>query len=253
MDTSAPSAWTTAVTVKFIELLPDDVETTMLATPAGTFAGTVVVMVVEVIPVMFAVTPPMLTPAPVNPDPVMVKAVPICPERGDTVLITGAGVADGAVTAKAKVKSGAMPVVTVMPALLLGRILGTFTTICVLLLVKTVALTPPILTWAPLKLRPLIVMVSFGAPLPGDTLLMVGGDVDGGATTDVVPHPPVLMLRAPPLYVTVTAFAAVQLTPLTVMGCCAPHTVAMRQPDAIAEAARIRILEIMLMICSFRG
>jgi len=140
---------------------------------------------------------------------------------------------------KAKVAAGATLVVTVM-LVIPGVALGTVATICVLLLVKMLAFDAPKLTAAPLRLVPLMVMLSPGAPLLGVTLLMVGGDVAGG--TGVVPQPPVLMFRAPPLYVTVTAFAAVQLTPLTVMG-CAPHTVATRAVDASTVAASRRIVE----------
>ena len=155
----------------------------------------------------------------------------------------------GAVTVKAKVAAGATLVVTVM-LVAPNVVLGTVTNICVLLLVETLAFDAPKLTAAPLRLVPLMVMLSPGAPLLGDTLVMVGGDVAGG--TGAVPHPPVLMFRAPPLYVTVTAFAAVQLTPLTVMG-CAPHTVVTKPTDAIAVAAIRRTVVKILMVCSFRG
>ena len=163
-------------------------------------------------------------------------------------LIAGATTV-GAVTVNAKVAGGATLPVTVM-LVAPGVALGTVTNICVLLLPVTVAFDAPKLTEAPVRLVPLIVMLSPGAPLLGDTLVIVGGDVGGG--TGVVPHPPVLMFRAPPLYVTVTAFAAVQLTPLTVMG-CAPHTVATNPTDAIAVAAIRRTVVIILMVCSFRG
>ena len=244
IETSAPvTGGDTVVTVKSFELLPDGVVTIILATPTGAPAGTAVVIVVDVIPVMLAATPPIVTvvtPEPVNPDPVIVKTVPTGPERAETVLITGTtGVTGAAVTAKMKLASGDMPFVTVMPAALLAGTLGTATTSRVLLVAKTAAFVPPILTWAPVKLVPLMVMESPGAPLVGDTLLTVGGDA--GGVTGVVPHPPVLMLRAPALNVTVTVFAA-QLTPLTVVT-CAPHTVAMKAVDAIAVVASIRTLE----------
>jgi len=85
-----------------------------------------------------------------------------------------------------------------------------------------------------------MVMVSSGAPLLGDTLLMLGGD-DGAGGAIVVPHPPVLMLSALPLYVMLTAFAAVQAMPLTVT-VCALHTLANRPTDAISVASS-RILK----------
>jgi len=206
---------TTAVTVKLLALLPDWVVTTMLPTPAGALAGTAVVIVVAEIALMVAATPLIVTPAPVKPDPEIVTTVPMGPARGETVVIPGAATV-GAVMVKTNVATGETPVVTVMPTGP-GVAVGTSTTICVLLLVKILALEAPKLTRAPLKLVPLIVICAFGTPLAGDTLAIIGGDVDGGVV--VMPHPPVLMLSALLLYVMVTALAAVQVTPFTMTVC----------------------------------
>jgi len=73
-DTSAP--WGIAVTVKSLELLPDAVVTMSLPAPVGALAGTDVVIDVALLTVMFAATPPIVTVAPVNPDPLIVSTVP---------------------------------------------------------------------------------------------------------------------------------------------------------------------------------
>ena len=235
-DTSAPGV--TAITVKSLELLPDAVVTTSLPAPTGAPPGTDVVMDVALLAVMFAATPPIVTLAPVNPVPLMVTTVPGGPVCTEVELITG-GTNVGAVTVNAIVAAGRTLPVTVM-VVGPGVALGTVTKICVLLLPVTLAFDAPKLTAAPLRFVPLIVMRSSGAPLLGETLVMVGGDVAGG--TGVVPQPPVVMVRALPVYDTVTAFAA-QLTPFTDVVVCAPHTVATNVADARTVAASRRTVE----------
>ena len=216
-ETSAPGA--VAVTVKANDAAgATAVVTTTLPAATGAVAGTVVVIEVELLAAMVAATPPMVTVAPVSPVPLIVTRVFTEPEAGDTELMVGAAAGGGAFTVNAKVAAGVTLVVTTILPGPTDALLGTVVIICVPMLLPGLAGAPPIRTEvAPPKLAPLMVTVSPGAPLVGETLDMVGGEVETGG--GVTPHPPVTILRAPPVKVTVTALAAVHVTPLTVVVC----------------------------------
>ena len=148
-----------------------------LPAPIGAPAGTDVELEVELIAVMFAGTPAIVTLAPVNPVPVIVKAKPTGPDAAETVVITGAGDGGAPVTRNGPVPGGPTLVVTTKPALLLaGAAIGTVTAIRERLLVTTGAFNPPMVTVAPVRLRPRMTTVSPGAPLPGVMLRMPGED-----------------------------------------------------------------------------
>ena len=100
IDTSAP--WEMAVTVKSLELLPPAAVTVSLPAPNGALAGTDVVMDVVLLTVTFAITPPIVTVAPVNPVPLTVTAVPAGPDGTEIEVMTGRTNGGGAVTEKAE-------------------------------------------------------------------------------------------------------------------------------------------------------
>ena len=90
--------------------------TTTLPAPKVAAEGTVAVITVPVF-VKLAAAPPMVTAAPLKPDPLMVTVELLSPLAGDTELITGAVAGGGARTVKAKL-AGVNPaaVTTTLPA-----------------------------------------------------------------------------------------------------------------------------------------
>lgn len=179
--------------------------TTTLPAPTVAAAGTVAVITVPVF-VILAAVPPMVTVAPLKPDPLMVTVEPTAPLAGDTVLIIGAVAGGGARTVKAKL-AGARPatVTTTLPAPTVAAD-GTLVVIAEPVLPMTLAAAPPMVTLAPFKLAPLMVTPTPGIPLPGETVEIVGGEAG------VPEHPAVLMLMVPAPKVTVAEAHAAPLT-----------------------------------------
>ena len=214
IDMSAPT--TAAVTVKADETDPPPAVTTRFPEVTGALAGTVVVIVVALPVTTVAATPPMVTVAPVRPVPVIVTGVPTWPDVGERRVITGAAAGGGDATVNANDAAGATFVVTTTLPKPTIALLGTVVNICVPLLLIMFAAAPPIVTRAPAMFAPLMVTAEPDAPFDRERPVMSGGDVVGGKTT-AVPHPPVLMFRAPPLKETETAWAALHVTPSTTM------------------------------------
>lgn len=244
METSPPGG--VAVTVKADDALPALVVTTTFPAATGALAGTVVVIEVELLAPMVAATPPMVTAAPASPVPVIVTTVFIGAETGDTRLIAGAGAGGGAVTVNAIVAAGVTLVVTTILPTPTVALIGTLVNICVPLLFPAFAATPPMLTVAPARFAPVMVTAVPGAPLATERLVMLGGNVGTGGGATAPPHPPVWMLSAPALKVTVTTFVEVQVTPLT-MVVCAWLGPAAKPAKTIKAVRKIRVRETVFM------
>ena len=193
MPSIETSPATVAVTVKADETATPFAVTTTFPAATGAVAGTVVVIEVELLAAMVAATPPMVTLAPVRPVPVMVTIVPTWPDAGETRVITGGG---GLLTVNGNVAAGETLVVTTMLPAPTVALPGTVVIICVPLLFAAFADAPPMVTLAPARLAPLMWTAAPRAPLSTERLVMLGGEVGGGKTV-TVPHPPVMILRAP--------------------------------------------------------
>ena len=149
--------------------------------PTAAFAGTVVVIELALLVVMFAVAPPIFTEAPANPEPLTVTGVPADAEVGVTDVMAGAG---GDRTVKAKVAVGKVPTVTTPPPTEAAvAFLGTLVVMTVPVLLVIVAGSPPIVTVAPLRDAPVITITVSAVPLVGVAVVIEGCAAGGGLIT----------------------------------------------------------------------
>lgn len=157
-DTSSHPA-TTAFTAKAKDADAVALVTTNVPAPTAAFAGTVVVIEVALLVVMLAVTPPILTEAPVKPDPLIITVAPADADAGVTCEMVGADGATGEeLNTEKENNAGASPgTVTTTPPPAAVAPAGTLVVMVVPVLLEMPAAWPPMVTFAPAKLAPFIV------------------------------------------------------------------------------------------------